>query len=47
MMRPTWYNDIDLWFKKYDFDDEVMLALFNHCFDKSTIYQTLVKVIVH
>ncbi len=29
-MPTTWYPDIELWFKKYGFDDEVMMALFNH-----------------
>ena len=25
-MSPSWYNDIDLWFKKYEFDEQVMIA---------------------
>ena len=27
VMSPSWYGDIDLWFKKYAFDEEVMIAL--------------------
>ena len=34
-MNPTWYTDIDLWFEKYGFDDQVMLALFAHCTSKT------------
>lgn len=30
VMNPTWYNDIDFWFNKYGFDEQVMLALFNY-----------------
>ena len=26
LMPTSWYPDIELWFKKYDFDDEVMIA---------------------
>ena len=28
IMSPSWYNDIDLWFKKYNFDEQVMIAPF-------------------
>ena len=34
-MNPTWYTDIDLWFEKYDFDEQVMLALFSYCSEKT------------
>ena len=34
-MNPTWYTDIDLWFDKYGFDEQVMLALFAHCTSKT------------
>ena len=30
-MSPSWYTDIELWFNKYGFDEEVMIALFSHC----------------
>ena len=34
-MNPTWYTDIDLWFEKYGFDEQVMLALFSYCSEKT------------
>jgi len=33
-MAPSWYGEIDLWFSKYDFDDDVMFMLFQHCADQ-------------
>ena len=45
MMRPTWYNDIDLWFKKYGFDEEVMLALFSHCFQKNGTSRNYIEAV--
>ena len=41
IMSPSWYSDIDLWFKKFEFDEEVMIALFRYCFDKSLILISL------
>jgi len=37
IMSPSWYADIDLWFKKYGFDEQVMLALFNYCYQRSKL----------
>ena len=34
-MSNTWYTDIDLWFEKYGFDEQVMLALFSYCTEKT------------
>lgn len=34
-MNPTWYTEIDLWFKKYGFDEQVMLSLFSYCSEKT------------
>lgn len=45
IMSPSWYSDIDLWFKKYEFDEEVMLALFRYCFDKSALHRNYVKAV--
>lgn len=36
-MSPGWYADIELWFQKYGFDDQVMLGLFNYAFDKKAL----------
>lgn len=45
IMSPSWYSDIDLWFKKYEFDEEVMLALFRYCFEKSALHRNYVKTV--
>ena len=45
IMSPSWYIDIDLWFKRYEFDEEVMLALFRYCFDKSALHRNYVKAV--
>ena len=33
VMGPTWYNDIDTWFDKFEFDKQVMISLFDYCFN--------------
>ncbi len=45
IMGPSWYNDIDLWFKKYDFDEEVMIALFNYCYNRSAMHRNYVQTV--
>lgn len=45
VMSPSWYNDIDMWFKKYHFDEQVMLALFNYCFDRSALHRNYIQVV--
>lgn len=45
LMPVSWYPDIELWFKKYNFDDEVMIALFEYCFDKSALHRNYVQVV--
>ena len=42
LMPTTWYPDIELWFKKYSFDEEVMIALFSYCFDKSALHRNYI-----
>ena len=44
-MPTTWYPEIELWFKKYDFDEEVMIALFGYCFDKSALHKNYVQTV--
>ena len=44
-MGPSWYNDIDLWFTKYNFDDQVMIALFNYCFNRSALHKKYVQTV--
>ncbi len=45
VMSPSWYGDIDLWFKKYGFDEEVMLALFRYCFNKSALHRSYIVTV--
>ena len=45
IMGPSWYSDIDLWFKKYNFDEQVMIALFDYCFNRSAMHRNYVKTV--
>jgi len=45
MMTPSWYSDIDLWFKKYLFDEQVMIALFNYCYKKSALHRNYIQTV--
>lgn len=45
LMPTTWYSEIELWFKKYNFDEEVMIALFGYCFDKSALHKNYVQTV--
>lgn len=45
IMGPSWYNDIDLWFTKYNFDDEVMISLFDYCFSRSALHKKYVQTV--
>lgn len=45
VMSPSWYSDIDLWFKKYSFDEEVMIALFRYCYNKSALHKNYVLAV--
>ena len=45
IMGPSWYNDIDLWFKKYNFDDQVMIALFDYCYKRSALHKNYVQTV--
>ena len=43
IMGPSWYNDIDLWFRKYNFDEQVMIALFDYCYKRSALHRNYVQ----
>lgn len=43
VMSPTWYNDILLWFAKYEFDEQVMMALFQYCYGKSALHKNYIQ----
>lgn len=45
IMGPSWYNDIDLWFTKYHFDDQVMIALFDYCYNRSAMHRNYVQTV--
>ena len=45
LMPTTWYQEIELWFKKYNFDEEVMIALFSYCFDRSALHKNYVQTV--
>ena len=45
IMSPSWYSDIDLWFKKFLFDEQVMIALFNYCYKKSALHKNYVQAV--
>ena len=45
IMGPSWYNDIDLWFTKYNFDDQVMIALFDYCYNRSALHKKYVQTV--
>lgn len=45
LMSPTWYTDIDLWFNKYGFDEQVMIALFSYCFDKQALHRNYIQTV--
>ena len=45
IMGPSWYNDIDLWFRKYGFDDQVMITLFDYCYNRSALHKNYVQTV--
>ena len=45
IMGPSWYNDIDLWFKNFGFDEQVMIALFDYCYKRSALHKNYVQTV--
>lgn len=45
IMGPSWYNDIDLWFSKYHFDEQVMIALFDYCYKRSALHRNYIQTV--
>jgi len=44
-MSPSWYTDIDAWFDKYMFEEDVMFALFQYCYDHNGLNKNyIIKV---
>lgn len=44
-MTPTWYADIDLWFQKYGFDEQVMLALFSYSYENRALHRNYIQTV--
>jgi len=47
VMAPTWYNDIEMWFDKYGFDEQVMISLFQYCFNKSAMHRNYILAVAN
>lgn len=45
LMSPNWYTDIDMWFNKFGFDEQVMIALFSYCADKKALYRNYIQAV--
>ncbi len=45
IMGPSWYNDIDLWFTKYEFDEQVMIALFDYCYNRNGMHRKYIQTV--
>lgn len=45
LMSPAWYADISLWYDKYGFDEQVMIALFSYCLKRSALHRNYVQVV--
>lgn len=44
-MSPSWYADIELWFEKYGFDEQVMLALFSYAYDNRALHRNYIQTV--
>lgn len=45
LMSPSWYTDIDAWFDRYQFEEDVMFALFQYCYDHNGLSKNyIIKV---
>ena len=38
-------GDIDLWFKKYSFDEQVMIALFDYCYNRGAMHRNYIQTV--
>ena len=45
LMAPSWYADISLWYDKYGFDEQVMIALFRYCLKQSALHRNYVQAV--
>ena len=45
IMGPSWYNNIYIWLTKYNFDDQVLISLFDYCFRRSALNMKYVQTV--
>lgn len=45
VMPPSWYTDIDVWFDRYNFDEDVMFALFQHCYNYRALQKNYIVAV--
>ena len=45
IMGPSWYNNIDIWLTKYNFDDQVLISLFDYCFRRYALNMKYVQTV--
>lgn len=45
LMSTSWYTNIGIWFDKYGFDEQVMVALFSYCFKRSAMHEKYVQAV--
>lgn len=45
VMSPTWYTDMDSWFDKFKFEEDVMYALFKYCYDKAALHKNYILAV--
>jgi DnaD/phage-associated family protein len=43
LMSPSWYTDIDSWFDRYKFEEDVMYTLFQHCYDHNGLAKSYIS----
>ena len=43
VMGPTWYSDIDNWLDKFEFDEQVLITLFDYSFKKGALHKNYVQ----
>jgi DnaD/phage-associated family protein len=47
LMSTSWYADIEMWFKKYGFDEQVMITLFGYCYNKSALHRNYIQAVAN
>ncbi len=47
LMSPSWYTDIDAWFDRFKFADDVMYSLFKHCYDNHSLHKNYILAVAN